>query len=125
MWFAKQGPALAYHDAHADHIIIAEDISRHGHKRYGVVPRVDIDNFCGPYNELIRTNAVCKLYFDLDGGPEHGDEAVRDLMKLRKSYSRSLGFAMKPSSCCAVQTPRSSPSTSSGPTSFLRIIGSI
>ena len=80
MWFAKQGPALAYHDAHAHHIVVAEDISRHGHKRYGVVPRVDIDNFCGPYNELIRTNAVCKLYFDLDGGPEHGDEAVRDLI---------------------------------------------
>ena len=80
MWFAKQGPALAYHDAHADHIVVAEDISRHGHKRYGVVPRGDIDDFCGPYNELIRTNAVCRLYFDLDGGPEHGDEAVRDLI---------------------------------------------
>ena len=80
MWFTKQGPALAFDDAHADHIVIAEDISRHGHKRYGVFPRADIDNFCGPYNELIRTNAVCRLYFDLDGGPEHGDDVVRDLI---------------------------------------------
>ena len=30
----------------------------------------------------IRTHAVCKLYFDLDGGPEHlpGDDIVRDLL---------------------------------------------
>ena len=33
-------------------------------------------------NELLRTHAVCKLYFDLDGGPEHlpGDDIVRDLL---------------------------------------------
>ena len=83
MWFAKQGPALAYHDTHADHIVIAEDISRHGHKRYGVFPREDVDQFQGPYNELIRTNSACRLYFDLDGGPEHletADEIVKELL---------------------------------------------
>ena len=80
MWFAKQGPALAYHDENPGHVIIAKDISAHGHKKYGVVPRDDLDQFVGPYNELIRTHAVCKLYFDLDGGPEHGDEIVQDLL---------------------------------------------
>ena len=93
MWFAKQGPALAYHDAHPAHIILAKDISSHGHKKYGIVDRGSLDQFVGPFNELIRTHAVCKLYFDLDGGPEHlpGDDIVRDLLlevceKLREVY---------------------------------------
>ena len=67
MWFSKQGAALAYHDAHPTHIVIAKDISSHGHKRYGVFPRANVNIFQGPYNELIRTNSVCRLYFDLDG----------------------------------------------------------
>ena len=58
MWFAKQGPALVHDDEHPDHIIIAKDISKHGHKKYGVFPRSRIDEFEGPYNELIRTHAV-------------------------------------------------------------------
>ena len=67
---SKQGPALAYHDAlvgkGTGHIILAKDISAHGHKRYVVIPRSEVDNFVGPYNELIRTNSICRLYFDLD-----------------------------------------------------------
>ena len=62
MWFTKQREALQLTG-----FVIAEDISRHGHKRYGVIPRDQIDNFTGPYNELIRTNSMCRLYFDLDG----------------------------------------------------------
>jgi len=69
MWFPKQGPALAYHDSKPGHVIIAQDISGHGHKKYGVVPRDQIDRYVGPYNELIRTHSVCRLYFDLDAGP--------------------------------------------------------
>ena len=73
MWFDKQGPALVYDDEHPDHMIIARDISERGHKRYGVFPRSQVDEFEGPYNELIRTHAVCRLYFDLDGGPQTED----------------------------------------------------
>ena len=71
VWFRKQGPALAFDDAHPNHLVIAEDISRHGHKRYGCCPHSEVDSFIGPYNELIRTHSVCRLYFDLDGGPEN------------------------------------------------------
>ena len=66
-WFSKQSPALAYDNLHPDHIVIAEDISQHGHKRYGAFPITDVDNFTGPHNELIRTHCPCRLYFDLDG----------------------------------------------------------
>ena len=62
MWFTKQREALALPG-----FVIAEDISRHGHKRYGVIARDQIDTFTGPYNELIRTESMCRLYFDLDG----------------------------------------------------------
>ena len=70
MWFAKQEDALQFHDSHPDHIVIARDISKFGHKKYGVFPRTHVDIFQGPYNELIRTHAVCRLYLDLDGGAE-------------------------------------------------------
>ena len=66
-WFSKQSPALAYDNLHSDHIVIAEDVSQHGHKRYGVFPLTEVDNFTGPHNELIRTHCPCRLYFDLDG----------------------------------------------------------
>ena len=62
MWFTKQREALQIPG-----FVIAEDISRHGHKRYGVISREQIDCFTGPYNELIRTESMCLLYFDLDG----------------------------------------------------------
>ena len=81
MWFRKQGQAFAFHDAHPDRVVIAEDISAHGHKRYGVVENVD--DFQGPFCELIRIHSVCRLYFDLDGGPEHlpkADELVSSLV---------------------------------------------
>ncbi len=74
MWFAKQEDALEYHDTTADHIVIARDISKFGHKKYGVFPRSHVDIFQGPYNELIRTHAVCRLYLDLDGGAELVDQ---------------------------------------------------
>ena len=83
MWFSKQGDALKYHDGHPDHIVIAKDISRFGHKKYGVFPRSHVDIFQGPYNELIRTNAVCRLYFDLDGGADllpRADEIVAEVV---------------------------------------------
>ena len=84
-WFAKQGPALAYHDAlvgkGTGHIILAKDISAHGHKRYVVIPRSEVDNFVGPYNELIRTNSICRLYFDLDGPATTEVRQVRDLLE--------------------------------------------
>ena len=62
--------------------MIAEDISRHGHKRYGCCPHSEVDSFIGPYNELIRTHSVCRLYFDLDGGPENlpGDGIVQGII---------------------------------------------
>ena len=84
MWFNKQGGALAYHDTRPDHIVIAKDISAHGHKRYGVFPLANVNIFQGPYNELIRTNSVCKLYFDLDGPPLiqlEGDRQVQNLIE--------------------------------------------
>ena len=66
MWFTKQRDALQYESEHPG-FVIAEDISSHGHKRYGVIARSDIDTFTGPYNELIRVHSMCRLYFDLDG----------------------------------------------------------
>ena len=86
MWFAKQGPALAYHDAHPDHLTIAKCISRHGHKKYGVVPRADIDNYRGPFNELIRTHSACRLYFDLDGEGDVDVLVAEVRNKLREVY---------------------------------------
>ena len=62
MWFTKQRDALPLCG-----FVIAEDISAHGHKRYGVISRDNVDNFIGPYCELIRVDSLCKLYFDLDG----------------------------------------------------------
>lgn len=85
MWFTKQGPALAYDDERSNHIIIAKDISAHGHKKYGVFDRSRVDEFVGPYTELIRTHSVCRLYFDLDGGPEHlprADQLCADFIEL-------------------------------------------
>ena len=78
MWFVKQGPALSFHDAHPSHYVIAEDISGHGHKRYGVFPESVIDaRFnAGPFCELIRTHKQCRLHFDLDGGPEHTESNI-------------------------------------------------
>ena len=66
MWFTKQRDALQYESEHPG-FVIAEDISSHGHKRYGVITRDQIDTFTGPYNELIRVLSMCRLYFDLDG----------------------------------------------------------
>ena len=67
MPYSKQAGALAFHDrCRQTHIVVAGDISGHGHKRYHVVRRTDIDNYQGPYNELIRTKSPCRLYFDLD-----------------------------------------------------------
>ena len=87
MWFRKQGPALAYHDPRPDHIVIAQCISRHGHKKYGVVPKADIDSYQGPFNEVIRTHSACRLYFDLDGEGSV-DELVREVRaKLMEVYS--------------------------------------
>ena len=64
MPYAKQAGALAFHDTCLQtHIVLAEDRSRHGHKRYHVVRRADIDNYHGPYNELMRTKAPCRRYF--------------------------------------------------------------
>ena len=83
MWFNKQGPALVYDDEHPDHMIIARDISERGHKRYGVFPRSQVDEFEGPYNELIRTHAVCRLYFDLDGVPQKEDVVEQLLVEVK------------------------------------------
>ena len=94
MWFSKQGDALKFHDAHPDHIVIAKDISRFGHKKYGVFPRSHVDIFQGPYNELIRTNAVCRLYFDLDGGADllpRADEIVAEVVGQVRAHVGSAG----------------------------------
>ena len=41
--YSKQAGALAFHDTcRQTHIVLAEDISSHGHKRYHVVRRADI-----------------------------------------------------------------------------------
>ena len=93
MWFSKQGDALKYHDGHPDHIIIAKDISRFGHKKYGVFPRSHVDIFQGPYNELIRTNAVCRLYFDLDGERTCFHAQTRLLPKSLVKYVRTRDHA--------------------------------
>ena len=69
MWFKKQARAFAHDDQHPG-IVVAEDISRHGHKRYGVFPLSHVDCFQGAHNEVIRTSSVCRLYFDCDGGPD-------------------------------------------------------
>ena len=82
MWFVKQGSAFAYHDSRADHIVVAEDISAQGHKRYGVFPRTQIDTFTGPYCELIRVHSKCRLYFDLDGGPDTKPSVVDEVVAL-------------------------------------------
>ena len=80
MPYAKQAGALAFHDTCLQtHIVLAEDRSRHGHKRYHVVRRADIDNYHGPYNELIRTKSPCRLYFDLDSEMPVSD-SVQDLI---------------------------------------------
>ena len=51
MPYSKQAGALAFHDrCRQTHIVVAEDISGHGHKRYHVVRRADIDDYHGPYN---------------------------------------------------------------------------
>ena len=65
MWYPTQREALDL-----DGFVIAEDISGHGHKRYATINRDDIDSYVGPYNELIRVESLCKLYFDLDGPPQ-------------------------------------------------------
>ena len=85
MWFAKQGAAFAYAESCVDHILVAEDISTHGHKRYGVVPLARIDDFTGPYCELIRVHSKCRLYLDLDGGPETDPEGVNEVIALVKA----------------------------------------
>ena len=65
--YSKQAGALAFHDTcRQTHIVLAEDISSHGHKRYHVVRRADIGGYHGPFNELIRMDSKCRLYFDLD-----------------------------------------------------------
>ena len=80
MPYAKQAGALAFHDTCLQtHIVLAEDRSRHGHKRYHVVRRADIGNYHGPYNELIRTKSPCRLYFDLDSEMPVSD-SVQDLI---------------------------------------------
>ena len=88
MWFSKQGAALAYHDSRPDHIVIAKDISSHGHKRYGVFPRANVNIFQGPYNEL--TNSVCRLYFDLDGPPLNALEGSRQVAMLVQEVREKL-----------------------------------
>ena len=60
MHYSKQAGALAFHDTcRQTHIVLAEDISSHGHKRYHVVRRADIGGYHGPYNELIRKDSKC------------------------------------------------------------------
>ena len=92
MWFKKQGEALAYHDTCPanEFIVIAKDISAHGHKRYGVFPLANVNIFQGPYNELIRTNAVCRLYFDLDGPPLNDLEGNRQVQILVEEVVTTL-----------------------------------
>ena len=54
MWFTKQRDALQYESEHPG-FVIAEDISDHGHKRYGVIARSDIDTFANyPYIKKMR-----------------------------------------------------------------------
>ena len=57
MWFTKQREALAL-----DGFVIAKDISGHGHKRYGVISRDNVDNYTGPYCELIRVDSLCNIF---------------------------------------------------------------
>ena len=64
----RRREAIGYFRDHG--FVIAEDISGHGHKRYATINRDDIDSYVGPYNELIRVESLCKLYFDLDGPPQ-------------------------------------------------------
>ena len=90
MWFSKQGEALVYHDTRPDHIIIAKDISAHGHKKYGVFPLANVNIFQGPYNELIRTNSICRLYFDLDGSPLNELEGNRQVQLLIEQVTTGL-----------------------------------
>ena len=60
---------------------MAEDISGDGHKRYRVLPRADVLRLRGPFNELIREKALCRLYFDLDGDSDAIDtDPVRELI---------------------------------------------
>ena len=66
MLYAKQQPALEAHDKSGG-IVVAEDISKDGHKRYRVLPRAEVLRLRGPFNELIREESLCRLYFDLDG----------------------------------------------------------
>ena len=81
MHYSKQAGALAFHDTcRQTHIVLAEDISSHGHKRYHVVRRADIENYHGPYNELIRTDSNCRLYFDLDSSMPT-DSTVQELIE--------------------------------------------
>ena len=80
MLYAKQQPALEAHDKSGG-IVVAEDISGDGHKRYRVLPRADVLRLRGPFNELIREKALCRLYFDLDGDSEAiGNDPVRELI---------------------------------------------
>ncbi|HIB86016.1 TPA: hypothetical protein EYO57_02225 [Candidatus Poribacteria bacterium] len=102
MWFTKQGPALAYHDSRADHIVVAEDISAQGHKRYGVFPRTEIDNFTGPYCELIRVHSKCRLYFDLDGSPDTPKSVVGEVVALVQARLFALyGIEANPLVLCS------------------------
>ena len=87
MWFKTQGLALAFDDAHDNHIVIAQDISHLGHKRYGAFPLCDIDNFQGPYYEVIRTKSRCRLYFDIDGTDvAHGAEWLISFIEAVKRF---------------------------------------
>ena len=70
MWFNKQALAFTHADQTPGQIVIAEDVSKHGHKRYGVFPVSEVNCFQGPHNEVIRTESVCRLYFDCDGDPD-------------------------------------------------------
>ena len=67
MPYSNQARAFEIHNTCLEtHLVVAEDISGHGHKRYHVVPRAEIEDYQGPFNELIRTQSLCRLYFDLD-----------------------------------------------------------
>ena len=84
MPFAKQKPALEAHDKIGG-IVVAEDVSKDGHKRYLILPRAEVLRLKGPFNELIREESVCRLYFDLDGDADahssDGVDAVRELIE--------------------------------------------
>ena len=79
MLYAKQQPALEAHDKSGG-IVVAEDISKDGHKRYRVLPRAEVLRLRGPFNELIREESLCRLYFDLDGANPVNDP-VRELIE--------------------------------------------